>query len=255
VRALIDYGDFLRRRGPAPARRTTPLKPSLGADSLTEREAKAILDQYGISVTREKLATSLADAEAAAEAIGWPVAIKVESPQLLHKTEAGAVMLNIPSKGALQRCYELVLSNVRAAQPAAEIRGVLVQEQVIGGTEMIVGMKRDPHFGPVIAVGLGGIFVEVFEDVQFLLPPVSEDEARAALLRLRGYKVLQGARGRPPADIDALVDTIIRFSDLCQDVKDSVDEIDINPLIVLPSGVRAVDALIVPRRAVSASGR
>jgi len=271
VRALIDYGDFLRHRDAGQtarrdvaqtdrrdvaenARRSSPepsVPLSFSAEAVTEREAKLVLARYGIGVTREHLATSVESALAAAEEIGWPVALKVESPDLLHKTEAGAIALNVADSAALRNAYDLVLKRARDTAPAASVRGVLVQEMVSGGTELILGMKRDPHFGPVIAVGLGGIFVEVFEDIQFLLPPVSEAEARAALQRLRGFKVLQGARGRAPADIDALVDSLIRFSELCLDLRDSVDEIDINPLIVLPQGVRAVDALIVPRRAES----
>jgi acetate---CoA ligase (ADP-forming) len=241
VAALIRYAEFVRLRAPVQPRPTT--LPRLPADDrpLTERESKAILAQYGIPVTRERVATSLLEALAAATDVGFPVAVKVESPALVHKTEAGGVVLNIVDAAALQQGYERL-----TALDVADMRGVLVQEMVPPGTEVIVGMTRDPQFGPVIALGLGGIFVELLEDVQLLVPPVSEREVRAALERLRGIGVLLGARGEAPGDIDALVDTVLRFSDLCLDLAGVVDEIDINPLVVLPHGVRAVDCLIVP---------
>jgi acetyltransferase len=238
IAALIRYADFLRSRSPAP-----PV--SAGAESLdgplTEREAKAILARYGIPVTRERLATSISDAVAAADEIGYPVALKVESPTLLHKTDAGAVELNLADAAAVERGFARL-----SALNVADMRGILVQEMVPSGTEVILGMTRDPQFGPVIAVGLGGIFVELLQDVQLLIPPVSTADAQRALEQLRGVRVLHGARGRPPGDIRALLDAIVKFSTLCLDYADAVDEIDINPLIVLPNGVKAVDCLIVP---------
>jgi acetate---CoA ligase (ADP-forming) len=167
--------------------------------------------------------------------------LKVESPTLVHKTEAGAVELDVGDANALEWGYERL-----RGLDVADMRGILVQEMVPPGTEVILGMTRDAQFGPVIAIGLGGIFVEFLEDVQLLVPPVGEREVRAALERLRGIGILHGARGQAPRDIRALVDTVLRFSDLCLDLAGVVDEIDINPLVVLPHGVRAVDCLIVP---------
>jgi acetate---CoA ligase (ADP-forming) len=242
VAALIRYADFLRTRGSrgAPREARTVVVPP--GRALTERESKALLSTYGIPVTRDRLCESLDAARAAAREIGYPVALKLEATGLLHKTEAGAVVLDIADEADLMAAYEQLQSlQVRNA------RGVLVQEMVPPGVEVLLGMTRDPQFGPVIAVGLGGIFVELLQDVQLLIPPVTEQEARSALERLRGARVLRGTRGRPPADIAALVQTILRFSDACLDLQDAVEEIDINPLIVLPQGVRAVDALVVPK--------
>ncbi len=239
IAALIRYADFLRSRTPL-ARADSVAAPE-PRGPVTEREAKQILAHYGIPTTRERLATSAAEAVAAAAEIGYPVALKVESPTLLHKTEAGAVLLNIADAAAVERgCVQLSQLNVPDA------RGILVQEMVPSGTEVILGMTRDPQFGPVIAVGLGGIFVELLQDVQLLIPPVSSADAQRALQQVRGVGVLHGARGRPRGDVRALLEAIVRFSTLCLDYQDAVDEIDINPLIVLPDGVKAVDCLIVP---------
>jgi acetyltransferase len=240
VAALIRYAEFLRARGgkvsPRPRKQV-----DLPAGPLSERASKQVLAHYGIPVTREQLCTSADEAVAAAAEIGYPVVLKLEAPGLLHKTEAGAVILNVTDPTSLRVGFE----HLRALN-VPDARGVLVQEMVPAGVELMLGMTRDPQFGPVIAVGLGGIFVEILEDVQLLLPPVSEQEVRAALQRVRGSQVLYGARGRAPADIDALVQAILNFSHMCLDLQDRVDEIDVNPLMVLPQGVRAVDALIVP---------
>jgi acetyltransferase len=205
---------------------------------LNERESKAVLRQYGIPVTRERLARSLSELRPAADEIGYPVALKLEAPGVVHKTEAGGVILNLADLPALERGY---------AQLSA--RGdVLVQEMAPPGWEMLVGMTHDPQFGPVIAVGLGGVFVDVLQDIELLLPPITEPQAWRALQRLRAFKALEhGARTHPPADLPALVDVLIRFSELCQDLRDQVHEIDINPLIVSAQGALAVDALLVPK--------
>jgi acetyltransferase len=238
VAALIRYAAFQRERHLALERRTLPSDLRLHGGPLNERESKAILRQYGIPVTRELLATSLADALLAASEIGYPVALKLEAPGVVHKTEAGGVILDVGDAAALERGF---------AQLAA--RGdVLVQEMAPPGWELLVGMTHDPQFGPVIAVGLGGIFVDVLRDVQLLLPPVRESAAWAALQRLRAFDALKhGARTHPPADLHTLVDVLIRFSELCQDLGDQVQEIDINPLVVWQHGAVAVDALVVPR--------
>ncbi len=247
IAALIRYAEFLRRRTQPRERSSRSIGVPAGR-ALSERASKAILAQYGIPVTRERLCTSVDEALMAAREIGYPVALKLEAPGLLHKTEAGAVLLDVADEAALREGF--------ARLQALEIAGAcgLVQEMVAGGVEVLLGMTSDPEFGPVIAVGLGGILVEVLEDVQFLIPPVNAADARAAIGNLRGVQVLHGARGRPPADIGALVDTIVRFSDLCLDLQDTVAEIDINPLIVSQTGVRAVDALIVPKEVDAAHG-
>jgi acetate---CoA ligase (ADP-forming) len=257
IGALIRYAAFQRERGAA--RRGRLVSEAIGeraralvraarAAGLTEREGKAILALYGIRTTRETLATGPAEALAAAERIGYPVALKVESPDLLHKTEAGALLLDVRDAAALAAGFERVVANARRYAPDADVRGVLVQEMVGPGTELIVGMSQEPGFGPVVACGLGGIFVEALQDVELLLPPLSEGEARAALARLRGYPLLRGARGARPADVDAVVEALLRFSELCHDLRDVAREIDVNPLVAFEAGrgVCAVDCLIVP---------
>jgi acetyltransferase len=208
-----------------------------------------VLAEYGIPVTREEMATSRADAQVIARRVGFPVALKVQSPDISHKTEARAVRLNLASEAEVAAAYDEVLANARAYNQAARIDGVLVQEMVVGGIEVILGVTNDDLFGPAVMFGLGGIFAEVMKDVAFRLAPVTAAVARDMVGEIKGYPVLAGARGRPPADVDALVDAIVRLSALAVDLREHVAELDINPLVVMPrgSGVKAVDALIKPR--------
>ncbi len=253
IAALVRYAEFQRARlvrgAAVPGRQAgTEARPTGTAGDgrpLTEREGKEVLALYGIPVTREQLAATLEEAEVAAREIGYPLALKVESPDLLHKTDAGALALGVTSE-TLPEAFERVLANARRAKPDAEIRGVLVQEMVPPGTELILGMQRDEQFGPVVAVGLGGIFVETLKDVELLMPPVSREEALAAFKRLRGYPILLGERGVPPVDLECLADVVVRFSRLCVDLGELVREIDVNPVIAGPDGLRAVDCLMVP---------
>jgi acetate---CoA ligase (ADP-forming) len=236
VAALIRYAAFQRERRLPLERRTQPAAVHLPHRPLNERESKAVLRHYGIPVTRERLACTLDEARAAAAEIGYPVALKLEAPGLVHKTEAGAVILDVRDSSALERAY------TRLGGPS------LVQEMAPPGWELLVGMTHDVQFGPVIAVGLGGVFVEVVRDVQLLLPPLTEAQALGALERLRGFEALKhGARGRPAADLDTLLEILVRFSELVEDLRETVQEIDINPLIVHASGALAVDALVVPK--------
>jgi acetyltransferase len=256
VKALVEYAEFQRRRGQArPTRRSDRGAGEIArrtitdiARTLTEREAKMLLAAYGIPVTAERPATTALEAADAAEAIGYPVALKVESPDILHKTEAGGVLLGLTTAEAVRTGFDSIVESVAMSSPTADVHGVLVQQMATEGVQMILGMTRDPKFGPVVAVGLGGIFVEVLNDVQLLIPPFGDDEAADALTRLRGSAVLDGVRGRPAADRAALIDAMVRFGELCSDVGDIVDEIDVNPFIVGPvgSGGVAVDCLIVP---------
>jgi acetyltransferase len=257
IAALTRYAEFQRGRERSGARRRSdqmvqkfaPMMVQMtGGRPLTERESKAILGMYGIPTTREQLASTVEEALAAAGHVGYPVALKVEAPGLLHKTEAGAVALDIGGPDELMEAYYRVLESAARAAPELKIHGVVVQRMMPKGVELILGMKRDAQFGPVVACGLGGIFVELLNDVQLLLPPVDEREARAAIDRLRGRSLLDGVRGTPAADVDALVDVVCRFSELAAEVGTVAREIDINPLVVLPpgQGACAVDALIVP---------
>jgi acyl-CoA synthetase (NDP forming) len=216
---------------------------------VAEHEAKRILAEYGIAVTHETLARDAREAADIAKRIGYPVALKVQSPDISHKTEAKAVKLGIMDRAELESAYEDILGNARAYKADARIEGVLVQEMVGGGIEAIVGITNDPLFGPAVMFGLGGIFAEVLKDVAFRLAPVSPATAREMIEEIKGYAVLTGARGKPAADIDALVNAIVRLSALAIDLRDVVAELDVNPLFVMPQGqgVRAADALIKPK--------
>ena len=217
---------------------------------VSEHAAKRILAEYGISVTQEELATGKEQALAVARRIGYPVALKVQSPDISHKTEARAVKLSIASDEELAASYEEILVNARAYNKDAKIEGVLVQEMAKGGVEAILGVTNDPLFGPAVMFGLGGIFAEVLKDVAFRLVPITPSVARDMIEEIKGYPVLAGARGRAPADVEALADAIVRLSALAVDLEAEVAELDINPLFVMDKGkgVKAADALIRPRK-------
>ncbi|MDH5534901.1 MAG: acetate--CoA ligase family protein [Betaproteobacteria bacterium] len=216
---------------------------------IAEHEAKRILGEYGIPVTKEMLATSAGAALAAAKEIGYPVALKIQSPDISHKTEAKAVRLGLGSDAELAKAYEEILANARRYMPEAQIEGVLVQQMVKGGLEAILGVTNDALFGPAVMFGLGGIFAEVLKDVSFRLAPVTKAVAHDMIREIKGYPVLAGARGRAEADVDALADAIVRLSALAVDLEGEVAELDINPLFVMEkgAGVKAADALIRPR--------
>jgi acyl-CoA synthetase (NDP forming) len=218
--------------------------------ALSEHQSKALLRCYGLPITRESLANNADEAVRYAAALAGPVALKIQSPDLPHKTEAGAVRLNVSGDAAVRRAYDEVLAAARAYQPDARIEGVLVQEMIVDAVEMLVGITHDATFGPVMTIGLGGIFVEILKDVVFRLPPFDPAEALAALSDLRAFALLQGARGRPAGDIAAAADCIARISWLAVDLRDLIAELDVNPLCVLPQGrgVRIVDALVIPRQ-------
>jgi acetyltransferase len=220
------------------------LKP--GPHYLTEHASKELLAHWGIPCTREIRTHSAADAVKAAKSLGYPVALKLESEHIPHKTEAGVVRLGLQNDDQVKQAFsEIVASGIKFA-PQAKGAPVLVQEMVSDGVEVIVGLSQDPHFGPVLLVGLGGIFVEVFKDTAMRVCPITENDAREMLEELRGAKLLKGFRGKGAADIDALVKAILSVSQLSQDLADRRPELDINPLVVLPKGqgVKAVDARI-----------
>jgi len=219
-----------------------------GADrSLSERASKALLAAYGIPVAADILVDSKEAAVAAADQIGYPVVMKIDSADILHKTEAKVVKLGVASPEEVAAAYDELMANAKAYDPNARINGVSVQEMVSKGVEMMLGMKMDPVFGPCVMAGVGGIFVEVFKDVALRLAPVDKVTAMDMVESLKGKKLLYGARGAEPADVDALCDTIVKFSQLAYDHRDRIAEMDINPIIVLGKGkgVKAVDALIV----------
>jgi len=197
----------------------------------------------------EALATSEDEAAAAAAKIGGAVALKVQSPDILHKTEAGAVMLGLADEAAVRDGYRSVMARALKAHPNARIDGVLVQAMAKRGQEMIIGVTRDPTFGPLLMVGLGGIHVEVLRDVAFAPVPLSVDDALALLDDLKGAALLKGVRGQKPADRVQLAELVSAVSRFAADHADLIEEIDLNPVIVHPEGegVSVVDALIVRR--------
>jgi acyl-CoA synthetase (NDP forming) len=223
--------------GPAAGERRT-----LGSD-----EAFRLLETYGLRCARWRLVTTREEAGRAAEELGGSLALKIESPDLPHKTDAGGVRLGVSGSASALRAFEEIVAAVRARRPDARILGVLAQEMVPGGTEMVVGLHRDPQFGPLVMVGLGGVFVEVLEDVAFRAAPLTRGDALDMVRSLRGARILHGIRGRPPADLDALVDALLALSRLATDAGQAIAELDVNPLIVHAEGqgVTAVDALVV----------
>ena len=219
---------------------------------LSEAQAKGILAAYGIPVTRERRAGSAGEALEAAGQIGYPVALKIDSPDILHKTEAGGIKLNLTSAGQVEESFEEILASAGQYQPGANIAGVLVQEMLKEGTEVMVGIGNDPVFGSTVMFGLGGIFVEQLGDVSLRVAPVGENDAWEMLREIKAHRVLDGVRGRPPVDKRAVVDIILKLSQLAMDFP-QIAELDINPLIVFEEGkgACAADALIILKGAVS----
>jgi acyl-CoA synthetase (NDP forming) len=257
IRALVDYAAFQARlRQPKAVAATPPdERDAIGrafaaaGPVLTEAEAKALLAGYGVPRPPEALVTSPEEAVAAAARIGGLVALKVQSPDIAHKTEAGAVALGIAGDKAVRDAYQRVLTSAKAAHPDAAVHGVLVQAMAPPGREIILGVTRDPTFGPMLMVGLGGIHVEVLRDVAFAPVPIGPGEALALLGELRGTALLDSVRGAPPADRAALAELMAALSLFAADHAEMIEEIDLNPVIVHPEGqgLTVVDALIVKR--------
>ena len=256
VKAYADYWTFAARyRSPF---KTAPTAPSPAAkkarklldglasgEALSEWRSKQLLHAYGVKTSNDELCTSAKSAVKAAAAIGFPVVMKVSSPDLLHKSDAGLVRIGVGSPKEARAAYDDLLAKAHRADKNARIEGVLVCEMVTGGVEMLLGVSHDDLFGPVVTVGLGGIFAEVFGDTTFRVPPFDAEEARRALHELKGYKLLEGVRGAKPADVDALVETIMNVQRLALDLAGDVRELDVNPLVVRPRGAVALDALVV----------
>ncbi len=208
---------------------------------ITEQSASRIAAAYGIRVPAGGIARDLAQARRLAEEVGYPVVLKIASPDILHKSDIGGIRVGITDAEELASAYEDILSRVRARMEDATIWGVTVQRMLDPGREVIIGVNRDPQFGPLLMFGLGGIYVEVMKDVTFRLCPVTAEEARMMLSEIRGFGLLRGARGQHAADLDAVIDTIVRVSALVTDFPE-ITELDINPLIVADKGAGAVAA-------------
>jgi acetyltransferase len=214
-----------------------------------EYDSKVILKAYNFDVPNGILAASLADAVRFASEVGFPLAMKISSPDILHKSDVGGVRIGLTSISAVEDAYELMMLRIKRKMPEARIRGVLLEKMAIGGKEVILGMKRDPQFGPMLMFGLGGIFVEVLKDVTFNLAPVTEQECRKMIESVKTFRILKGVRGEKPVDIDAIVVNIQKLSQLVMDFPE-IEEVDINPLKVGNEGDGAlvVDARIILSR-------
>lgn len=212
--------------------------------AVINEQALDIVESYGIPVVNRGLAKSREEILLIAEKIGYPIVMKIASPNILHKSDIGGVKLGISSKDELIEAYEEMLQSIKNSSSDARIEGVLLQSQISGGTEVILGSKKDPQFGPVLVYGLGGIYTELMRDVAFRVAPLTPQEALEMVKETKSYKILSGARGQLPGNIESLVDCIVRFSALIHDHPD-IAEIDINPLLVKPDGCLALDARII----------
>ncbi len=214
-----------------------------GRYHLSEKDAKEVLKAYGFTLPKTHLARTKEEAVEAAKKIGFPVVLKIVSPDISHKTDVGGVMLNLDSPQAVKEAFTEIMLKVRSKNPKAAIYGVSVQEMVQGAKEVIVGFRRDPQFGPLLMFGMGGIYVEILKDVTFRLAPISKREAMEMIREVKSYPILRGVRGEAPADVSALVDAILALAQFALDFPEIV-EAEINPLLVKPvgQGCVAVDA-------------
>lgn len=217
-----------------------------GEHALDAHASEALLAAYGLPTPVTRFAVTAAEAGQMAAEIGFPVVLKLISPDLLHKTDVGGVVLDVRDADAARAGFEAIMARARTAQPHARLRGVLIQQMLRGGQEVIIGVQRDPTFGPLVMFGLGGILVEVLADVSFRLAPLTRLDAEEMIAEVRGARLLDGVRGQPPADRAALVEALVRVSQMAVD-HPQISELDINPLLVMPAGqgVVAVDARVI----------
>jgi acetyl-CoA synthetase (ADP-forming) len=211
---------------------------------LLETEAKTICMEYGIPVTKFKLAKNEEEAVKFAEEIGFPVVLKIVSPDIIHKSDIGGVILNLKNAKEVKAAYKQIMKNAKMHRKDARILGIIVQEMAPSSTEVIVGAIKDPQFGPTLMFGLGGVFVEILKDVTFKIAPITEDEAREMLTEIKAYPLLKGYRNLPPADTEALVKILLNTSRLVTEHTE-IKELDLNPIMVYEKGAKTVDARII----------
>ena len=252
IRHLVDYGAYRHRLTEAPATAKRKARAALDLPSgktLTEAESKVILGKAGLPITKEALAKTPAEAVKLWYDIQAPVALKIQSPDIPHKSDVGGVHLGARTANEVEKATRQVLDNAKKACPNAVIDGVLVQEMVEDGVEFILGMTYDDQFGPLVVLGSGGVMVEIFKDAAVRLPPLSREDVRSMIGELKASKLLEGFRGAAPRDIDALVDCVVRFADFVAETDGQFAAIDLNPVFVCSRGhgVRIADALIVTR--------
>lgn len=215
-----------------------------GRKYLLETEAKTVCMEYKIPVTNFKLAKNEDESVKFAEEIAYPVVLKIVSPDILHKSDVGGVIVGVKKADDVRAGYEQILINVKEHEPKARIVGVLVQEMAPAATEVIVGSIKDPQFGPAVMFGLGGIFVEILKDVTFRIAPIDEDEATEMISEVKAFPLLRGYRNVPPADLKAIIEILLRTSQLVIDHPE-IKELDLNPIMVYEKGAKAVDARII----------
>ena len=252
LRALASVTHAARAWEAGKAARATPLPPlgplpAFARGNLSEWQSKQVLQALGIATPKGALAKTIDEAVAAAAKIGFPVAMKAQAAALAHKTEAGAVKLNLRSEGEVREAWQTLQDNVRRAQPGLALDGILVEKMAERGVELAIGAKRDPRWGPVLMAGLGGIFIEALADVRLLPPDLDDERIIAELKKLRAAKLLAGFRGAPPADLAAVAGTVRRLGQLML-ARPEIVEIDLNPVFVHEKGLTAADALIVTQR-------
>jgi acyl-CoA synthetase (NDP forming) len=255
VKAYLDHHAFVRSyRSPFAAAVTEPSPAAEGArallkhgGALSEHVSKQLVAAYGVPITTDVLCSSAAEAVHAARSMDGPVALKVSSPAAAHKSDAGLLQLDLGGEQAVRAAYDDLMQRSAQLLPDGSIEGVLVSPMVRGGVETILGVVTDELFGPTVLFGIGGVAVEIYRDVAFRVPPFDATEARHMIEQLQGAPLLHGARGRPKADIDALVSAIMAVQRLSLDLADDLVELDINPLLALPQGAVALDALAVGR--------
>jgi len=249
IAALVDWEEARQSRlADAGEKSDQPALPAPGPGFVSTTKSVSLLGDAGVPVARVGLATSCEQAIKHAERIGWPVALKIESPDILHKTETGGVEIGLGDADSLRAAYERITLRAAQAAPEARIDGVIVQQMGSGTVEMVIGLRRDPGFGPVVMVGMGGILIEVQKDVVFNRAPVTETEAARMLEKLKGKVMLDGVRGAPAVDRKALCQMISAVSRFGAASADWLEELDLNPVLAGPDGVIAVDCLLISER-------
>ena len=215
-----------------------------GRSILTEFESKRFLKRVGIPVVETRLAKNQKEAVSIGQKIGFPVALKITSPDVVHKTDSGGVKLGLKNASEVKKAYEDILKSVKKKYPRALIHGISVQKMAPPGTEVIIGTSKDPQFGPVIMFGVGGIFVEVLKDVSFRIIPVNRRDAQEMIREIKGFPLLQGYRGKEPANIPALVEMILKISRFINE-NPQIREMELNPVFAYKDKALAVDARII----------
>jgi len=212
--------------------------------SLLETEAKELLKGYGIPVPDFKLIKSEDEITGLAKEINFPIVMKIVSPDIIHKTDAGGVKLNIKDETEAESAYQEIISKAKNYNKKARISGVIAYTMVPQGTEIIIGIMKDPHFGQVIMFGLGGIFVEILKDISFRILPIEERDAEEMITEIKGYEILKGVRGNPSRDIQAIEEVLMKVSKLTME-NPEINEIDLNPIFVFEKGLQIVDARMI----------